>query len=248
MDDFPTESEISSPDENCAPRGVGSSIITVLVGEKQQPISVHEELLLGDGDFFKAALSHDWKEKRDRTIALPDHHPAIFTIYAKWLYSGQICVIDKQEETKATAPGLSWDSIAEWVALKQSYILSDYLQSMDYRDAVLDAVVEMMIERNEFPGAIIEMIYSHTTDNPPHRKVVHEAMLYTWTTEQYQQLGGLDLSKEDILDSLIVIATRPKRNYMYHDSVQEAFRYQDPCVYHEHTLSGAACYKAKYNR
>jgi hypothetical protein len=215
----------------------------VLVGEERKPFAVHEDLLLTEGLFFKAALSHDWKEKQDRTIKLPYCHPSTFNIYAKWLYSGQFCVIEDTEE-RETPLNLS----AEWVSLKQSYIMADYVLSTDFKDAVIDAIIEKMIDKNKCPTMVIELIYSRTTDKLPHRKVVREVMLKTWKDAQYQELRELNLTREDLLDLLIIVGTGSKGRYVHDTHMWDAFNHMIPCAYHEHTLTGAVCYRAKYNR
>lgn len=51
---------------------------------------VHEDVLCSSSDFFNAALSKGWKERRSGRIDLPDNDPEAFTIYARWLYTGRI--------------------------------------------------------------------------------------------------------------------------------------------------------------
>lgn len=62
-------------------------MVVVLVGPGKQRFEIHKGLICSRSDFFKAALTGNFKEA-DGTIALPDHDPATFKYFVYWLYTG----------------------------------------------------------------------------------------------------------------------------------------------------------------
>jgi hypothetical protein len=69
----------------------GTATIIVRCGtDTTEDFTVHENLITAASKFFKAALSHDWKEKFDRLIKLPDILPDDFRLYVRWLYTNSL--------------------------------------------------------------------------------------------------------------------------------------------------------------
>lgn len=48
------------------------------------------DLLVARSDFFKKALSGEWKEATERVVNLPEEKPWIFAIYTHVLYTGTV--------------------------------------------------------------------------------------------------------------------------------------------------------------
>jgi hypothetical protein len=62
----------------------------VSVGEQCKIFTMHTLIAIRQSPFFKAALSHDWQEAREKKVSLPDCEPAIFECYSQWVYTAEI--------------------------------------------------------------------------------------------------------------------------------------------------------------
>ncbi|KAK5113131.1 hypothetical protein LTR85_010949 [Meristemomyces frigidus] len=128
-----------------------TSTIMVLVGEDEEAFTVHESLICGHADFFKAACSAEWKEGQTRTVRLPPTKPARFQIYLDWLYSQQLLVVmdavkkaleqDDIPTHKDTQPLLL---ICE---LCQLWMLGDYLLDVTFKNKVMDNILAHELPR-----------------------------------------------------------------------------------------------------
>jgi hypothetical protein len=63
-------------------------VLTVVVGEGdgKREFVVHEELICESSDFFRGAMSGEWKEAGDRVVSLPDDDPDVFALYLQAIY------------------------------------------------------------------------------------------------------------------------------------------------------------------
>ncbi|KAJ4334039.1 hypothetical protein N0V95_009273 [Ascochyta clinopodiicola] len=59
---------------------------TVLVGPDKKPFVIHQDLLTYHSQFFKAALTGNFKEAGDKTVTLEEDDPLIFEFFVHWLY------------------------------------------------------------------------------------------------------------------------------------------------------------------
>jgi hypothetical protein len=87
-------------------RASDSQFVTVLVGPEKKLFVVHRDLLIYHSDFFRAALTGNFKEAENNIVALRDDEPHIFEFFVHWLYH-------KELPTKANAPAellKDWDT------------------------------------------------------------------------------------------------------------------------------------------
>lgn len=204
---------------------LGSNIITILAGDNEKAIPVHESALRSTSLFFNAALSHNWKERSERTIKLPTVFPAIVAVYVKWLYYGLFFLPTK-------------DFNEVWALL---YEFGDYIQDTCFKDAAIDALIEQMIEKNSMPRDLACFIYPFSTDGSPHRKLAIDCTLHlsndptTRALIDRSRITGLDLPEDFVND--ILILWRPAVRM----SVAQLFGGND-CRYHAHA-GHEMCYK-----
>lgn len=64
-------------------------MVFVLVGPEKHRFDIHKALVCSQSDFFKAALTGNFKEA-DGTIALPEQDPTTFRYFVYWLYTGSL--------------------------------------------------------------------------------------------------------------------------------------------------------------
>jgi hypothetical protein len=116
----------------------GKSTVLVQVGQRSEH-KVDEKLLRNSSSFFKAALSHEWKESQARIIDLPTIEPETFQAYLDWLHTHRVYVstsLDPSPDQRQQ----------EMDKLIDAYILGDYLQDIDYIDTIMDAILDWAID------------------------------------------------------------------------------------------------------
>lgn len=196
--------------------------------------SVHENLICGNSDYFKLAMKSYWEATAKGSVTLKEEDPEIFDIYVQWLYYGTLPV-------RNDSPGL--DGNIEYEQLAKAYVLGEMLQDVNFKDAVLDAILIKSRSRASdggcwFPvGPVVPCIYDGTTESSAARRLLVD--LYTdhghgdWLIKYGSQD---DLPKQFLLD--LAIATLDKRPYPAESRSNGA----GTCEYHEHPPDPNSCY------
>ena len=63
--------------------------MNILVGQKETPVSVHPQVLIGSSAFFQGALKKEWLGE-EPAIKLPEDETPTVQAYVTWLYTGSI--------------------------------------------------------------------------------------------------------------------------------------------------------------
>jgi len=115
--------------EDAPPLGLAS--ITIRVGSAPSTVdfSVHEQLICTHSPFFANALNGSWAEAHSRVVPLPDDAPSTFAVYRTWLYTGLLACTNGSDSD-------------EWELLACAYVLGERLQDSDFKDTVIDAMIE----------------------------------------------------------------------------------------------------------
>jgi hypothetical protein len=212
---------------------LGYPSIIVRVGDEPErtDFSVHEDLICSRSRFFANAMRHDWKESEDRIVPLPDDLPSTFAIYRTWLYSGLL-----------TSRGFS--TTEEWGVLCSAYILGEKLQDSEFKDTVIDAMIEKINEEPMFefnPEMVVE-IYENTPPQSHARRLLVD--LYTFAGKSsWLSKEKREFLHEDFLYALLVQFMKSKEKPV---GIIAPYHHQSTCAYHEHggKLQGP-CYKTK---
>lgn len=67
-------------------RAADASFATIIIGKEEKKFVVHEHLLTHYSDFFRAALTGDFKEAEDKIVRLEEEDPTVFEFFVHWLY------------------------------------------------------------------------------------------------------------------------------------------------------------------
>lgn len=124
----------------------------VSVGEQGKDFVMHTHIATSRSPFFKAALTHDWKEAHEKRISLPDCEPGTFEGYLQWVYTSEI--------TLCSAPR------KQPLELIKLWILGDFLG-----DNIFCGYASVALATHEkitCPDAI-EHLYDHTSRDSPLR-------------------------------------------------------------------------------
>jgi hypothetical protein len=193
-------------------------------------------MICASSDFFKRAMSNNWKEAAERTIRFPDDDPDIFRLYIHWLYSRTLpCRNDE--------PGRAGN--AEYVLLAKAYVLGDKLQDGRFQDTAIDAIIQKASSpakdgQQWLPvGSAVGWIYDNTLPSSEARRLLVD--LYVchgsgdWLTLWAKPA---DLPKDFLLDLAAALLDRRPRL-----DDNSPLRAPSTCMYHQHSRNLTVCYK-----
>ncbi|KAF2496919.1 hypothetical protein BU16DRAFT_507616 [Lophium mytilinum] len=234
---------------------LGLLSITVRVGSPPTDFSVHETLVCSRSPFFANAMNGAWAEAESRIVPLPDDAPSTFALYRTWLYTGLLA-------------SKSDSSSDEWELLACAYVLGEKLQDSDFKDTVIDAMIEnpstttadgpsspettdaeaTELEEMEFfkrNPAVLIYIYENTPPSAPVRRLL---------VDHYRAAGKPDwisaekreLLPDDFLYALSFqfMTLKAREEEGQRRPAWAPYQWDDgTCVYHEH--GGKMCYKRR---
>ncbi|KAL6705589.1 hypothetical protein ACN47E_006536 [Coniothyrium glycines] len=214
--------------------------ITVHVGPAgaSQELQIHESLLLRSSEFFDNALSNDWKEGVKRIVRLPEIDLECFEIWAKWLYTGRIHLTQEsdvsREDGRVTAN-------MEWARWSETYEAASYLQDNDFKDALIDCMIEAMQTVANIPTKLANFIYPHSPASSNHRKLAIDVCVHAKNRQTWRELEKL--LTEFMVDVLARVGP------LLADGLKlvgprQYFNLADTCKYHDHGAD-KPCYKTK---
>lgn len=140
-----------------------SNVVSFLVGTHEPKRSiVHERLVNPRSEFARLALRGVWKEAQERTIKLPEDDPEIFSVYQQWLYDG---LIHTGSQTLFPATD------DEYEALVKAYILGEKLMDQDFKDAIIDAILDKFRNMSRFDTGLTTLVLNGTPSGSPLRRL-----------------------------------------------------------------------------
>lgn len=216
-------------------RRIGPDPVAVHVGEEGKIFLIHENVICANSEYFARALKKEWAEGENRQIHLRDTDPDVFAVWAKWLYTGRLCYL------RAVYEGQNKSFFEEFDDWTDIYVLGDYLQDMDFKDAALDAHIEGMLEYDKYIFKLPKWIYEYTKKGSPHRKLAVDMYCQAWKRDDYTRDD--DIPPEFFHDVVISIGPRLSSG-IEQWNIEYLFRNEDLCKYHEHG-SEKPCYKTK---
>lgn len=176
-------------------------------------------------------MKRERRKAKERVIRLPDDEVKVFTIYHMWLYFGYIFTRSGDEGKNAS----STSSIAEWELLFDSYIFGEKIQDSNFKDALMDAIINKMNTIQKFPHKV-QKVYQNTPQNSPARRLLVEACLCYNNEELIRKAAG---SAEYLQDVTLAFmnAKITKRDFTWPA--------EESCEYHEHAEGEENCYRKR---
>ncbi|QDS75896.1 hypothetical protein FKW77_002467 [Venturia effusa] len=130
---------------------------------------IHETIVRQQSPFFEKALSCEcYKECQERVVKLPNHIPAAFEVYINWANGHRVHLPSRLH-------GEEGDRIS-WLLI-HAYILGDYLQDVDFKDAVIDALIHFCLTANWIPYGTLQFIWENTAPDARLRHVITAIMV-----------------------------------------------------------------------
>lgn len=173
----------------------------------------------------------------DKPINLPDTTVEDFAVYAKFLYTGLLF-------TKEA-------NVAELARCLHLYKVANHLEAMDFRDAIVDALIETILDfralkgQCRFTATQITTIYAMTEEGSPLRKFAQNLCLQSKGPQGFEKKRLKNFPVEFQLDLLTAAAPFITSSTKSTD-MPDPLDLDKSCRYHEHTALGTPCYKTKY--
>ncbi|KAE9974747.1 hypothetical protein Vi05172_g6607 [Venturia inaequalis] len=256
---------IASPFSDAARELDWSKLITVEVGGTEPEVSsqtvnidygvtrtfsVYEDLFRAQSPFFEAALGRDFIEAKDRVVKLPEHTPEAFDVYLRWTYSyrifipGMIGCTDSGNDMKTVNCTETERNVFSIIC--RAYILGDVLQDSQFKDALMDALIEQTKECASWPTEEVKYVYGNTMSDAPIRCLLVSMAGTGCVGRSWLGQRGGDFYDEadrkystiDFLCDVMRIADERLRGVVNNLRWRE-----ETCRFHEH--GPRECYKAK---
>lgn len=193
---------------------------------------MHQTLVSEQSQFFAKTFSKSWKENVERVVRLPDCQPAHFQLFFLWLYKR--CIFSGSDALRGAID-------PEWSLLAHAWLLGDYLQATDFKDAITDTLIAKVSDT--FLGAwqtMHEIIYPRSTHNAPIRRLIADIAACKWENQDIKTLR-VDPEWAEFLPDLSAALAERRGKEFGEDVPWES----DRCRYHEHAQAGTPCYSSK---
>lgn len=140
--------------------------VTFVLGEQDpECFVVHENVVEPHSEFVRLALNRDWKEAKERIIKLPDVEPNVFEMYHCWLYHIQPC-----RNSYTTS----------YTTLVKAYCLGERLIDINFKDVVIDSIVQELKMTSAFDLGLVQLVYENTPEKSPLRRLLCD--IYIWVS------------------------------------------------------------------
>ncbi|KAI4940139.1 uncharacterized protein J4E92_001427 [Alternaria infectoria] len=217
---------------------MGTSVITVRVGcePNHTDFTVHENLIRASSEFFQAALGRPWRESQERIVRLPECDATVYKIYINWLYTGLLYAV----------PAGPSSSIGVSSSLVRGYLLGDYLQDADFRDNIIDALVEWnkdaeTAQRTSFLSSWIGAADDQTCTGGPLQKLLVD--MTVWDTSHAWWTSVIPKMPVSFVQDVCVGFSARCRIASIANPLRQQYK---RCTYHSH--GDKACYITEQTR
>jgi hypothetical protein len=162
-------------------------------------------------------------------VMLCQYHPEIFEIYLRWSQSHHLTIVT-QAETIVPGPIYS--------LLCQSYVLGEYLVNLDFKDVIIDAILQFSDTVDWILNEDVKYVYGNTEEDATLRRLLVRLTVERWCPETAATICGPENRKFHTVHFLCdVLACYRDFNWCKRVPPQQ-------CEFHEH--GGSECYKRKY--
>ncbi|KAF1962175.1 hypothetical protein CC80DRAFT_588771 [Byssothecium circinans] len=221
----------------------GTIVTTIRVGPSSSPkdFTVHVNLLTRSS-FFTNALCN---QGVSTSITLDSCTAPTFHLYNNWLYTGRLFSKPTIKDAPAvSAPGSQHRK--EWIQLTQAYILGVFLEDVEFRDQVMDALLDWFEEvhfaARSAPLDNVEDVYGELAKGNPLRELVSDIAAYHFEhtlVEEMQKKS--DMPAAFLLETLVKMSTRFQGGRSAFGTASPVLKGKGGCKYHCHGEGG--CYK-----
>lgn len=202
---------------------------------------MHETIARSESAYINDICEQGWTDEEDQDFVSVLCEPEIFELFFLFAYNRRI-FSTKEGDLVDGADDL------EWVRLVRAWTLGDMLKATDFKDAVVDALLQKIAHSGrKVPPALLRVVYSDAAPGSLLRQLIVDIVAVRRDTKllkMVKQDGAWRGSKQwtdffvDVAIALSEVkATAPKGKLLF-----EA----DGCAYHEHLVQETPCYSTKF--
>lgn len=221
--------------------------VKVIVGRFPKRVFLLEHnLLVQHSDFFRAALSGNWIESREREVVFEDGKPEVFEMFGRFIqhrkvYCKDDSIIDLENSQDSDA-SLPDQHQVETEQLRQAWCLGQTLLSTSFKDAILDAYYELYKESSRRPYPWEAWVYDKSASASCLRKFVVDFGVWHDVGVVFDLMIE-ETPRQYFIDLAMALKDRVKGK----GPATNPFALNKPsCRYHEHVAEGKPCWRTLF--
>lgn len=167
---------------------------------------MHRQILVASSKYFhrvyaKSTITSSYAPPP--LVKLLPEKPALFKVYAHWLYSGTLTTKNATDRSTGN-PTTAAQEDSEYILLANAYFMAERMEDDDFADSIMDAFLSKMRSRRtgtagtvlDLPGTeCINLVYEKTTmEHPLRRLIVHIYSRVNSSTNFKQMRGTVDVA------------------------------------------------------
>lgn len=222
--------------------------VRVGTGEVEQ-FMVRKELATRHSTIIKKALdpSSGWKEAKENVIRLPEESPEAFQVFVTFLDTGVIHLNHFEGAKSDAAQGDDLNEDKEWNSIAEVWLLSDRIDSVTLKDAIVDKVISLVRDSGKVPTSLHRPIFKGSVSKSGMRKLLTDIAVYSWFPGTLADQPGDPECADYFRDVGVGAMNRMARIIQGQILSLAPYDRQDvECHYHDHDAEGKPCYKTMF--
>lgn len=162
---------------------------------------------------------------------MPEHKPETFSVYIQWLYSQRL----------HSSEGPSVRGGVEYNRLLDLFILGDVLQDKNFRNVVIDGLLEKVRTECLYPAGLAKRAFCSLPNKAPFCRLLVDFWVWAGHDQWFQEPEHND--HRDAPQEFWVEVARLTMKFAKERREQKSTYpwMVDPCQYHEHTEGEPKC-------
>jgi len=211
--------------------------------------AVRKELATRHSTIIKKALdpARGWKEAKENIVRLPEESPEAFQVFVTFLDTGVIHLNHFKSVSGNAAQEDDLGEDKEWNSIAQVWLLSDRIDSVTFKDAVVDKVISLVRDEGKVPTSLHRPIFKGSVSRSGMRKLLTDIAVHSWFPGTLADQPGDPECADYFRDIGVEAMRRMGRSTQGQPLSLAPYDRQDvECHYHDHDTEGKPCYKTMF--
>ena len=193
-------------------------MVDILVGPERELFRLHKQLLCRICEYFNKALTGNFKEAQENSLALPEENSNAFALFVNWVY-------------RSTVPVKNTSGAEDNVALYNLYIFAEKICLPGLANKAMNAIREL---HNRLPvdalwhSDLVVNVYNNTEKGSALRRYCVHKMVFDFSME-FEDLTGGVLVNEEGLKHLFTICNDQDLHSDFFKHLQRFSVIRPPC-------------------
>lgn len=196
---------------------------------------MHAELAKRHSKLITTALKGEWKEGKEGVLNLPEVSSADFQIFHDFVNTSKVhFTISSDHEEQ------------DWTRIAKIWLLGDFLESVSFKDAVVDAMLAAMRRTSKIPVTMYQPVFGGTAFPSSMRRLLVDIAVFSWFPDALSNQPS-DPKYVDFFKDVAVIERQRNLNSSQSSNAAPYDLPNVKCHYHDHG-SGSPCYKTMFGK